>query len=183
MASTATPRLKTGALQHTSRRSLLAGVPAALRPGGLIPNPLVTTGDGAAVRLDDILAGQAAVLTGRRSDAGLAGFCHRHGLALVQVGETTPSTTNPRQPGVGADTDRISIGLAADRRTAGLQALAANPALMVIVRPDRVIAAVERRHRLPRVPWLIPDPALRTRPAPAHPPAQTDPAGPFPAVP
>ena len=29
MASTATPRLKTGALQHTSRRSLLAGVPRA----------------------------------------------------------------------------------------------------------------------------------------------------------
>ena len=37
MASTATPRLKTGALQRTSRRSLLAGVPPALRPGGLIP--------------------------------------------------------------------------------------------------------------------------------------------------
>jgi 3-(3-hydroxy-phenyl)propionate hydroxylase len=180
MASTATPRLKTGALQHSSRRSLLADVPAALRPGGLIPNPLVTTGDGATVRLDAILAGQAAVLTGRQPDAELAGFCHRHGLALVQISDTTASTTNPRQPGASPGTDRIDIRLIAGQRAGGLQALAANPALTVIVRPDRVIAAVERRHRLPRLPWLIPDPALRTRPARAHPPAQTSSAGPFP---
>ncbi len=183
MASTATPRLKTGALQHTSRRSLLAGVPAALRPGGLIPNPLVTTGDGALVRLDAILAGRAAVLTGRRPDAELAGFCHRHGLVLVQISNTAPNTGNTRQPSADPDTDRIGIRLVADRRAADLQVLATNPALTVIVRPDRVIAAVEGRHRLPRLPWLIPDPALRTRPARAHPPAQTDPAGPFPAAP
>jgi 3-(3-hydroxy-phenyl)propionate hydroxylase len=41
MASTATPRLKTGALQHTSRRSLVAGVPAALRPGWARSSPSV----------------------------------------------------------------------------------------------------------------------------------------------
>ena len=183
MAATATPQLKTGALQHTSRRPLLAGVPAALRPGGLIPNPVVTTGDGAPVRLDAILAGRAAVLTGRRDDAELIGFCHRHGLVPVQISNTTPNTRSPRQPAAGPDTDRIGIRLVAGRRAAGLQVLAANPALTVIVRPDRVIAAVERRHRLPRVPWLIPDPVLRTRPARAHPPAQTDPAGPFLAPP
>ena len=183
MASTATPRLKTGALQHTSRRSLLAGVPSALRPGGLIPNPLVTIGDGAPVRLDTILAGRAAVLTGRRPDAELIGFCHRHGLVLVQISNTAPNTGNTRQPGAGPDTDRIGIRLVAGRRAAGLQVLATNPALTVIVRPDRVIAAVEGRHRLPRLPWLIPDPTLHTRPAQAHPPAQTDPAGRFPAAP
>jgi 3-(3-hydroxy-phenyl)propionate hydroxylase len=183
MAATATPRLKTGALQHTSRRSLLAGVPPALRPGGLIPNPLVTTGDGTPVRLDAILAGRSAVLTGRPADAELSGFCHRHGLVLVQISNTTPTTTIPRQPAADPDTDRIGIRLVADRRAADLQVLAANPALTVIVRPDRVIAAVERRPRLPRLPWLIPDPVLRTRPSRAHPPAQTDPAGPFPAAP
>jgi 3-(3-hydroxy-phenyl)propionate hydroxylase len=182
MASTATPRLKTGALQHTSRRSLLAGVPPALRPGGLIPNPLVTTGDGAPVRLDAILAGRAAALTGRRPDAELAGFCHRHGLVLVQISNAVPNTRNPRPPGADPDTDRIGIRLVADGRAAGLQALA-NPELTVIVRPDRVIAAVDRRHRLPRLPWLIPDPGLPTLPARAHPAAQTDPAGPFPASP
>ena len=117
MASTATPRLKTGALQHTSRRSLLAGVPPALRPGGLIPNPLVTTGDGAPVRLDAILAGRAAVLTGRRPDAELIGFCHRHGLVLVQISNTAPNTGNTRQAGAGPDTDRIGIRLV--RRSAG----------------------------------------------------------------
>jgi hypothetical protein len=123
------------------------------------------------------------VLTGRRPDAELAGFCHRHGLALVQISNTAPNSGNTRQPGADPDTDRIGIRLVADRRAAGLQVLATNRALTVIVRPDRVIAAVEGRHRPPRLPWLVPDPALRTRPALAHPPAQTDPAGPFPAAP
>src|SRR5580704_12984673 len=58
MASTATPRLKAGALQHAPRHPHPAGIPAALRPGGLIPNPLVSTGDGPPVRLDTILAGR-----------------------------------------------------------------------------------------------------------------------------
>ena len=122
------------------------------------------------------------MLTGRRADAELIGFCHRHGLVLVQISNTTPNTGNTRQPGADPDTDRIGIRLVADRRAAALQVLA-NPALTVIVRPYRVIAAVDRRHRLPRLPWLIPDPVLRTRPAQDHPPAQTDPAGPFPAAP
>lgn len=182
MAATATPRLKTGALQHTSRR-LLTGVPAALRAGGLIPNSLVTTGAGAPVRLDAILAGQAAVLTGRQPDAELAGFCHRHGLVLVRLSDTAPSSGSPRQPGAGPDTHRIDIRLIAGQQAGGLQALAANPALTVIVRPDRVIAAVERRYRLPRVPWLVPGPPQRARLARVHPPAQTNPAGPFPAAP
>jgi len=183
MASTATPRLKTGALQHTSRRPLLAGVPAALRPGALIPNPLVTTGGGTTVRLDTILAGRAAVLTARRPGARLTGFCRRNGLVLVQISNTTPSTGNLGRPGANPATGYTEVRLAADQQAAGLQIVAANPALTVIVRPDRVIAAVERRPRLPRLPWLIPDPGLPTRPARAHSPGQADPADRFPAAP
>ena len=74
MGSTATPRLKAGALQRPPRRLILSGIPAALRTGGLIPNPLVSAGDGPPVRLDAILAGRTAVLTARRPDAGPGGL-------------------------------------------------------------------------------------------------------------
>jgi len=39
MGSTATPRLKAGALQRPPRRMILSGIPSALRIGGLFPNP------------------------------------------------------------------------------------------------------------------------------------------------
>ena len=43
MASTATPRLKTGALQPApAALAAASGIPPALRRGGLIPNPLVS---------------------------------------------------------------------------------------------------------------------------------------------
>ena len=74
MGSTATPRLKAGALQRPPRRLILSGIPSALRTGGLIPNPLVSAGDGPPVRLDAILAGRTAVLTARRPDAGHFGI-------------------------------------------------------------------------------------------------------------
>ena len=156
MGSTATPRLKTGALQPTPRRFLQSGITAALRPGRLIPNPMVSTGDGPPARLDAILAGRAAVLIARRADAELADYCHRHGLVLVQISSTPPGTRSLERPGVGPDTDWIDVRLPADGQAAGLQTLAANPALTVVVRPDRVVAAVEPRNRLPRLPWHIP---------------------------
>src|SRR5258705_2469217 len=74
MGSTATPRLKAGALQRPPRRMILSGIPSALRIGGLIPNPLVSAGDGPPVRLDTILAGRTAVLTARRPDPALTEF-------------------------------------------------------------------------------------------------------------
>ena len=85
MGSTATPRLKAGALQPSPRRFLPSGIPSALRVGGLIPNPLVSAGDGTPVRLDAILAGRPAVLTTRRPDAGPGRFLP------------------PARPGPGAD--------------------------------------------------------------------------------
>ena len=173
MGSTATPRLKAGALQPVPRRLLQSGTPAALRPGGLIPNPLVSAGDGPPVRLDAVLAGRTAVLTGRRPDAGLADFCRRHGLALVRI------DNEAGLPAADPDAGWIDVRLVGDEQTAGPQALAvlgSNPALTVIVRPDRVIAAIEPRCRPPQLPWHIPATAMRGRPATTRPPAHPSPA-------
>ena len=181
MGSTATPRLKTGALQPSPRRFLPSGIPPALRIGGLIPNPLVSTGDGPPVRLDTILAGHPAVLTARRPDAELADFCRRHGLVLVRISSTS-GTGPPAGPGAGEDADWIDVRLAGDAPPAGMRALTADPALTVVVRPDRVIAAVEPRHRLPHLPWYVPASAVPGYPAPAPSPARPEPAGPLPAA-
>ena len=181
MGSTATPRLKAGALQQPPRRLLPSGIPPALRIGGLIPNPLVSAGDGTPVRLDTILAGRPAVLTARRPDAGLADFCRRHGLVLVRISSTS-GTGTPAGPGAGEDADWIDVRLAGDALPAGMRALTADPALTVIVRPDRVVAAVEPRYRLPRLPWYVPASAVPGYPAPAPSPARPEPAGPLPAA-
>ena len=181
MGSTATPRLKAGALQQTPRL-LPSGIPAALRPGSLIPNPLVSAGDGPPVRLDAILAGSTAVLTARRPDAALTGFCRRHGLVLVRI-SSTPGAHTPGGPGTQEDAGWTDVHPAGDGQPGGLQALTANPALTVIVRPDRVIAAAGIRYRLPRLPWHIPATATRSYPATAHPHAHTDPAGSLPTTP
>ena len=181
MGSTATPRLKAGALQPAPRLRP-SGIPAALRAGGLIPNPLVSAGDGPPVRLDTILAGRAAVLTARRPDPALTGFCRRHGLVLVRISRT-PGAHTPGGPGTQEDAGWTDVHPAGDGQPGGLQALTANPALTVIVRPDRVIAAAGIRYRLPCLPWYIPATAARGYPAAAHPHAHTDPAGPLPTTP
>ena len=176
MGSTATPRLKAGALQRPPRRLILSGIPSALRIGGLIPNPLVSAGDGPPVRLDTILAGRTAALTARRPDAGLVDFCRRHGLVLVRISSSHAAGTTGR-PAADPDAGWIDVRLAGERRPAGLRALAvlgSNPALTVVVRPDRVVAAVEPRCRLPRLPWPIPATAGRGSPVTAHPPAHPD---------
>ena len=167
MGSTATPRLKAGALQPAPRRLLPSGIPAALRTGGLIPNPLVSAVEGTPVRLDTILAGRTAVLTARQPDAELADYCRRHGLVLVRISGIGDGAAQ-RGPG---DAGWIDIRLAGDGRPAlrALTALGSNPALTVIVRPDRVIAAVAPRYRLPRLPWPIPASALCGCAETAHP--------------
>ncbi len=161
MASTQTPRLTAGALQHGQRRVLRGH--AAARIGALIPNPLVSTNAGAPVRLDAVLQGQAAVLTAGQPGADLLSLCRRHGLLLVRV------TAGPA-PGVdglaGAPGHAPDLGQPAERSyaevrpagghgTAALQALIRDPGMAVLVRPDRVIAAVATAPRL-RPPWGIP---------------------------
>ncbi len=184
MGSTATPRLKAGAMQRPPRRLILSGIPSALRIGGLIPNPLASAGNGPPVRLDAILAGRTAVLTARRPDAGLVDFCRRHGLVLVRISSSRAAGT-PGRPAAGLDAGWIDVRLAGERRPAGLRALAvlgSNPALTVVVRPDRVVAAVAPRCRLPRLPWPIPATADGGSPVTAHPPAHPDHARPFPSA-
>ncbi len=181
MGSTATPRLRAGALQRAPRRFLPSGIPPALRVGGLIPNPPVSAGDGVPVRLDAILAGHPAVLTARRPGAGLADFCRRRGLVLARI--TAPGTGRPPGPGAQRDAGWIDVCLAGDAAPAGLRALVADPALTVLVRPDRVVAAVGTRCRLPRLPWYIPAAAGPERPATAPPAAHPEPVTPVTTTP
>ena len=194
MASTATPPLKAGALQAVPL--LQTDIPAALRPGGLIPNPLVSTGDGPPTRLDTILARRTAVLTARRPGLGLVEFCRHHGLVLVRI--SGPGTRTPGRPRTQEDAGRTEVRLADDAPPAGMRALTANPALTIIVRPDRVVATAEPRPRMPHLPWYIPatagtpspaaagtpSPAAAGTPSPAAapPPGCPAPAGPLPAV-
>jgi 3-(3-hydroxy-phenyl)propionate hydroxylase len=162
MASTRTPRLKAGALQHPPRRVLRSR--AAARIGALIPNPLVITDTDAPVRLDAVLQGRAAVLTARQPGADLVSLCQRHRLLLMRVTAAPPSglpgqARSPGQtPGTGltADCDYAEVSPAGGHGTAVLQALIRDPGMAVLVRPDRVVAAIGSRAGLPCLPWTIP---------------------------
>lgn len=143
MASTATPRLRTGALQQTSA---LSRPLRALRVGALVPNPVLCLATGKQVRLDDILDGAPAMLTARRPEPQLVDVCRRRGITLVRI--TDDADAEPTDGGwVGA---RITPG-----RTTDLQALVDDPSLTVLVRPDRYIAAVGTRCEPPHPPWTI----------------------------
>jgi 3-(3-hydroxy-phenyl)propionate hydroxylase len=141
VASTATPLLRTGALHHTGP---LSRPPRTLRVGGLIPNPMLCLASGKQVRLDELLDGCAAMLTACRPDPDLLALCHQHGITPVRI------TADP------ADTAWVEARLDPDWTT-GLRALADDPSLTVLVRPDRVIAAVATtRSQPPRLPWTTP---------------------------
>jgi 3-(3-hydroxy-phenyl)propionate hydroxylase len=137
LASTATPPLRVGTLHHGP------GSSRALRVGALIPNPLLCLAGGKQVRLDDVLDGAPALVTGRRPEPELLALCRRHGITPVRI------TAEP------ADAAWVEAGLTPDRTTR-LQALADDPSLTVLVRPDRVIAAVATRSQPPRLPWTVP---------------------------
>jgi 3-(3-hydroxy-phenyl)propionate hydroxylase len=143
IGSTATPRLKTGALHRTTR---MPRPPRSLRIGGLIPNPLLSIATGKQVRLDDILQGQPAALTARCPEPALLTVCHQHHLTPIRVTDSDP------QP----DGRWVEVKLIHGGHTTGLQALIDDPTLTVVVRPDGVIASVATRSRLPDLPWVIP---------------------------
>ena len=181
IASTATPPLKAGALQHR------AGRPGnrRIRAGSLIPNPLVRVKSPGPLRLDAVLAGQAAVLTAREPDQALAGFCERYRLALLRIRPASVPEDNlvPLREAAAEDARTArwtDVCLPPGDLASPLRALIADPGLSVLVRPDRVIAAVAAGGRLPEVPWpirphypdarLCPDPAISPAAEPWSPP-------------
>ena len=142
VGATATPRLRAGALQ---RSPALSGIPRRLRPGGLLPNPICTTA-GRQVRLDDVLRGRTALLTGRYPEPRLLDACRSQRILPVRViGDASTD------PATAADIGWLTVRLTDP--SGGLRALVDDPTLAVIVRPDRVIAAVTTHSRVPRVPW------------------------------
>jgi 3-(3-hydroxy-phenyl)propionate hydroxylase len=143
LASTDTPPLRAGALHRTGR---LSRPPRPLRVGALIPNPVLCLAKGKQVRLDDVLDGAPAMVTGRRPEPALLALCHEHGITPVRI---------TAEPDTSADTAWVDARLAPGRTTR-LQALADDPSRTVLVRPDRVIAAVANRCQPPRLPWTVP---------------------------
>jgi 3-(3-hydroxy-phenyl)propionate hydroxylase len=165
IASTATPRLKNGALDPALR--LLWIRATRVRTGGLIPNPLVTTGDKTQVRLDTVLNGRTAVLTAGQPTAELAHLCRQRRLLLVRVCGPATAGTSPRS-GAAGDVGWTDVHVTENAEHPVLRALTHNPALTVLIRPDRVIAAVDTRGRPPRLPWNIPAGPVARQPARPH---------------
>ena len=160
VAATATPPLRTGAMRAGGRRTP-AWRGARIRTGGLIPNPVVQVPGGAPARLDAILAGRTTVLTARTPEEALTDLCDRYGMQLLRVGpEAAPSAPARRGPVLagrpGATPDRwIEVRLSDGEAPGPLRGLIADPALAILVRPDRVIASIAAGGRLPEVPWPI----------------------------
>ncbi len=166
IASTATPRLKSGALDPAPR-PLWTRADTRVRTGSLIPNPLVTTGADTPVRLDTVLRGRTAVLTAGRPTAELVDLCSRHRLLLVRVSGPATAGTSPRS-GAAWAVGWVDVRVAETAEHPVLRALTHNPALTVLVRPDRVVAAVDTHARPPRLPWNIPAGPVARRPARPH---------------
>ena len=165
MASTQTPCLTAGALQHAPRRVLRGR--AAARIGALIPNPLVSTNAGAPVRLDAVLHGQAAVLTAGQPGADLLALCRRHRLLVVRVAadpapgvaELAGTPGHAPDPGQPAERNYAEVSPVGSHGIAALQALIRDPDMAVLVRPDRVVA--RGRQRAPASPPALEHPGRR----------------------
>lgn len=138
LASTATPPLRAGALRRDRRLFPRSRV---LRVGALIPNPLLCLADGEQVRLDDLLGGAPALLTAGSPEPELVAACRRYGITPLRVTDAAAAS---------GETEWITARLVPGRATR-LHALTGDPSLIVLVRPDRVIAAVAARHQRPDV--------------------------------
>lgn len=144
-----TPPLKAGALRAVPRGARL---PLDLRVGHLIDNAPLSVGGAPAVRLDDVLRGRTAVLTARRPEPELVLACRRDDITLVRVAD--PSAGDPGDDAPGGDW--IEVRPAGGPGPNALTALLGDRSLAVVVRPDRVIAAVDSTGGSPRVPWSRP---------------------------
>jgi 3-(3-hydroxy-phenyl)propionate hydroxylase len=161
LADPATPGLKAGALQEVPRGQR---IPRELRVGALIANPSVSIGTAPApVRLDDVLRGRTAVLTARLPEPDLLRACRRDSVLLVKVTEgaasastemSTHAAADGRAEGLTDDPQWVEVRLAEASSGSRLEPLLRDPRLAVLVRPDRVVAAVDAA-RPPRVPWSL----------------------------
>jgi len=143
IGSTATPRLKSGALQQNRR---IARPPRSLRVGGLMPNPFVFIAGGKQIRLDDILQARPVLLTSRLPEPALLNLCHDRHLTPIRVVDS-----DPQPDGRWVEVQPVHSGL-----SSALGAIRDDPTLTVVVRPDGVIAGVAARSRLPDLPWGSP---------------------------
>ena len=141
IACPVTPPLLRGALDRSSRLRWRWRSP--LRVGALVPNVLVRAArSDDPQRLDDVLAGRVAAVTGPRPSAALSQACREKGLLLVALNrQGTPP------PGSSERIDAVVVG-----SPGALGAVLCDPELLVVVRPDAVVAAVQRGQN-PAVPW------------------------------
>lgn len=138
VARPVTPRLRRGALQRARR---WPGAPP--RVGGLLPNLLVRSG-GRVQRLDDVLCGRVAVLTGGRPDGALVDACREQGLLLVVLSEAAASG--------GPWLEVVPAEPVGDLRPLLRRSRGGAPR-HVLVRPDAVVAAHGRG--VPVLPWTV----------------------------
>ena len=166
-----------------------AAIPAALPPvrhspraAGRRPDPQPA---GVRRRRHAGPAGRHPGRTPRRADRTTPRRRTGRFLPSARPGPGADQRTRDRtpRPGPGQDAGWIDVRLADDAAPAGLRALAADPALTVLVRPDRVVAAVGTRCRRPRLPWSIPAAAGPERPATAPPAAHPESASPVTTTP
>jgi 3-(3-hydroxy-phenyl)propionate hydroxylase len=144
IAASETPRLTSGAMQRRSAIQRIAIGTPSLKVGGLVPNVEVRTADDTRVRLDDLLAGRAALLTSRQPEPQLEAGCERLGLLLVRIRPSQPAAVSlHRDPGY------VDVAVVGD---AGRLQPVFGGRTAVLLRPDGVVAAVTRRS-LPRLPW------------------------------
>ena len=112
------------------------------------------------VRLDAILAGRTTVLTAREPEEALADLCDRYGLQLLRIrpGFVPEDNAVPLREAAAEDARKArwtDVCLAAADPADPMGALIADPGLSVLIRPDRVIAAIAPGRSLPEVPWPI----------------------------
>ena len=95
------------------------------------------------------------MLTARQPEAALTDLCDRYGIQLLRVraatapDEPTRASFTCRRPARPATYRWIEVRLAGGELSGPVQALLARPALSILVRPDRVIAAAADRRPLP----------------------------------
>jgi 3-(3-hydroxy-phenyl)propionate hydroxylase len=154
LAHPATPPLARGALGCPRLRVVRRHGPFPV--GALMPNAVVRDATGADRRLDEVLGGRLAAVTGAQPSRRLIDTCREKGLLLVRV-HPDPGAASRPAPAAGC----LDITVAGPQSP--LHPLVRNRQLQVAVRPDGVIGAVSRRDP-PAVPLLLPQPAPATAP-------------------